>query len=112
MRIINLKDTNSDTVIASDIDWNYYLGTGTVWTAWSSDTSYAVGVIAFAYEYAEYVSESTSGEPHAVFKALAVIDGSATDNKNPWVDSSRWEHIGTSDKWAAYDDLLSTYARA
>jgi len=111
MRIINLKDTNSDTVIASDISWNYYLGTGTVWNVWRSDSGYAVGDIVFAYEYAEYVSGSTGWEPHAVFKALAVIDGSATDNKNPWIDSSRWEHIGTSDKWAAYDDLLSTYSQ-
>ena len=112
MRIINLKDTNSDTVIASDIDWNYYLGTGLVWTVWRSDTSYSVGVIAFAFEEAQYVSGLTVGEPHAVFQALAVIDGSATDNKNPWIDSSRWEHIGTSDKWAAYDDLLSTYSQS
>ena len=94
MKIVTLADV---TLNSSTIPVNYYAGA--VIPVWAI-ASYSVGNIV-------YYGATT---PHYVYKCRTAIVSSGTD-PIPSLDTSRWELIGTTDRWAMFDDMRNTQSR-
>jgi hypothetical protein len=94
MNVVTLPDI---TLTSSSIPVNYYLGA--VIPAWSI-ASYSDGDLV-------YQADST---PHYVYCCTSAITSEVTD-KVPSLDQSRWRLIGTTDRWAMFDNMRQTYSR-
>lgn len=94
MRIITLPDV---TLVSSTIPVNYYLGA--VIPAWGI-ASYSVGDIVY----------DGAATPHYVYRCKTAITSSGTDLV-PRLDTSRWELVGTTDRWAMFDNMRNSQGR-
>ena len=96
MKIVSLIDL---TLTSSSIPVGYYQLVPV--PAWSSVSNYVVGNQIY---YAGLT-------PHYVFKCIQDIAGLVT-NPIPSLDASHWELVGTTDRWAMFDDMRGTQSQA
>jgi len=94
MKIVTLPDV---VLNSSSIPVNYYLGA--VISAWVS-AAYSVGNLVY----------DGATTPHYVYKCKTAIVAAGTDQV-PSLDSSRWELIGTTDRWAMFDNMRNTQSQ-